>query len=81
MEHGFENEVLTRLTKIETKLDDYKSVKDKSDDAYNLSKENEKEIAEINEKIKWITRTIAGAVIAGIIGIIVSLIKTGAGMP
>jgi hypothetical protein len=81
MEHSFENEVLTRLTKIETKLDDYSKNKEKTDEAYNLSKGNEKEIAEINEKIKWITRTIAGAVIAGIIGIAISLIKTGAGMP
>lgn len=80
MEHSFENEVLTRLTKIETKLDDYSKNKEKTDEAYNLSKGNEKEIAEINEKIKWITRTIAGAVIAGIIGIAISLIKTGAGM-
>lgn len=81
MEHSFENEVLTRLTKIETKLDDYSKNKEKTDETYNLSKGNEKEIAEINEKIKWITRTIAGAVIAGIIGIAISLIKTGAGMP
>lgn len=81
MEHSFENEVLTRLTKIETKLDDYSKNKEKTDEAYNLSKENEKDIADINEKIKWITRTIAGAVIAGIIGIAISLIKTGAGMP
>lgn len=81
MEHSFENEVLTRLTKIETKLDDYSKNKEKTDEAYNLSKENEKDIADINEKIKWITRTIAGAVIAGIIGIAISLVKIGAGMP
>lgn len=80
MEQGFETEVLTRLTKIETKLDDYKSVKNKSDDAYNLSKENEKEIAEINEKIKWITRTVAAAVITGIIGIGIALLKNGFGV-
>ena len=47
MEHSFENEVLTRLTKIETKLDDYSKNKEKTDDAYNLSKENEKDIEEI----------------------------------
>lgn len=81
MEHSFENEVLTRLTKIETKLDDYSKNKERTDEAYNLSKENEKDIADINEKIKWITRTIAGAVIAGIIGIAISLVKIGAGMP
>ncbi|MBQ8300275.1 MAG: hemolysin XhlA family protein [Clostridia bacterium] len=81
MEHSFENEVLTRLTKIETKLDDYSKNKEKTDDAYNLSKENEKDIEEIKEKIKWITRTIAGALIAGVIGIAISLLKSGAGMP
>ena len=81
MEHSFENEVLTRLTKIETKIDDYSKNKERTDEAYNLSKENEKDIADINEKIKWITRTIAGAVIAGIIGIAISLVKIGAGMP
>ncbi len=80
MEQGFETEVLTRLTKIETKLDDYKSVKDKSDEAYNLSKENEKEINEINEKLKWITRTVAAAVITGIIGIGIALLKSGMGV-
>ena len=81
MEHSFENEVLTRLTKIETKLDDYSKNKEKTDDAYNLSKENEKDIEEIKEKINWITRTIAGALIAGVIGIAISLLKSGAGMP
>lgn len=80
MEQGFETEVLTRLTKIETKLDDYKSVKDKSDEAYNLSKENEKKINEINEKLKWITRTVAAAVITGIIGIGIALLKSGMGV-
>ena len=80
MEQGFETEVLTRLTKIETKLDDYKSVKDKSDEAYNLSKENEKEINEINEKLKWITRTVAAAVITGIIGIGIALLISGMGV-
>ncbi len=80
MEQGFETEVLTRLTKIETKLDDYKSVKDKSDEAYNLSKENEKEINEINERLKWITRTVAAAVITGVIGIGIALLKSGMGV-
>ena len=59
MERDFETEVLTRLTKIETKLDDY----------------IEKRISDIEEKIKWISRTIVGALIAGAIGIVFALIK------
>lgn len=80
MEKNFESEVLTRLTKIETKLDDYNKIKEKIDDSYSLSKENEKEIEELKDKIKWISRTIAGAIITGIAGIIFLLIQLGAGL-
>ena len=50
MEQKFETEVLTRLAVIESKLDDYKSIKDKSESAYNLSNNNKKEIEEIQEQ-------------------------------
>jgi chromosome segregation ATPase len=80
MEKDFEREVLERLTKIETKLDDYTSIREKTEEAYSLSKENDKEIEEIKEKIKWITRTIAGAIISGAIGIIFILIQLGMGV-
>lgn len=80
MERNFESEVLTRLTKIETKLDDYNKIKEKIDYSYSLSKENEKEIEELKDKIKWISRTIAGAIITGIAGIIFFLIQLGAGL-
>lgn len=75
MEKDIQTEVLTRLTRIETKLDDYNSTKEKTDTAYNLSRENKQDINEINDKIKWITRTIAGTVIAGAIGLIFALIQ------
>lgn len=70
MEKNFEKEVLERLTKIETKLDDYANIRNKTEEAYSTSKENEKDIQEINDKIKWLSRTILGAIITGIIGII-----------
>ena len=70
MEKDFEREVLERLTKIETKLDDYTSIKNKTEEAYNLSKENKNDINDISDKIKWLSRTITGAIITGVIGII-----------
>lgn len=76
----FEREVLERLTKIETKLDDYGSFRDKTEEAYSLSKENEKDIDEINDKIKWLSRTIAGAILTGLIGIGIVLVKIGMGV-
>lgn len=80
MERDFEKEVLERLTKIETKLDDYGNMREKTETAYSLSQNNKKEIDEINERIKWITRTVAGAFITGIIGIVIILIKIGMGI-
>jgi hypothetical protein len=80
MEQGFEKEVITRLTIIETKLDDYSKNKEKTDDAYNLTKENEKKIAEIDDKLKWISRLMLGALITGIIGIGISIFKNGMGI-
>lgn len=80
MEKDFEREVLERLTKIETKLDNYGNMQEKTEQAFSLSKENEKEIEEIKEKLKWITRTIAAAIISGAIGIIFILVQIGMGV-
>lgn len=80
MEKGFETEVLSRLAVIESKLDDYNNIKQKSEEAFVKSKENEKDIDEINDKIKWLSRTIVGAFITGIIGIVIILIKMGIGI-
>lgn len=80
MDKDFETQVLTRLAVIESKLDDYKSVSDKTEYAYSLSKENEKEIEEIKDKMKWLSRTVVGGLIAGAIGIIFILIQIGMGL-
>lgn len=74
-EKDFEREVLERLTKIETKLDDYNGIKTKAEEGYTLSKENEKEIVKINDRITWITRTLTGAIITGIITLLVAYLK------
>lgn len=80
MEKGFEKEVLERLTKIETKLDDYGNMREKTEEAFTLSRENEKDIADINDKIKWLSRTIVSAIIVGIIGIVIAVLKIGLGV-
>ena len=80
MEKDFEMEVLARLTKIETKLDDYSKLRDKTEEAYNLSKENERDVQEMQDKIKWISRTTIGAVITGLISILFLLLKSGIGV-
>lgn len=62
-EENFEIQVLTRLTVIETKLDDYKKIEDICYRAYNNSKQNEQDIKEIKENNQWLKRTIVGEVI------------------
>lgn len=80
MEKDFETEVLTRLTIIETKLDDYSRIKDKAEDSYVLSQSNKSRIGEMEEKLKWVTRTTVGAIITGLISILFLFLKTGMGL-
>ena len=74
-ERDFQTQVLTRLAVIESKIDDYKNIKEKTDDAYNRSHENEKEIEEIKDKIRWLTRTITGAIISALVALLIAVIK------
>ena len=71
----FEREVLDRLKTIEVKIDDYNSIKDKTEEAHTKSIQNEKEIKEIKDKMQWLSRTIAATIIAIVIGAIVAIIK------
>lgn len=80
MEKGFETEVLSRLAVIESKLDDYNNIKQKAEEAFNKSKSNEKDIEEINDKIKWLSRTVAGALLTGGVGLIFVVIKIRLGV-
>lgn len=73
MEKSFEVEVLQRLTAIETKLDDYKGLREKAEKAYSLSADNKEEIDKIKDNNKWLFRTTIGAVITGLIGIGISI--------
>ncbi|CEF50649.1 hemolysin XhlA family protein [Lactococcus petauri] len=46
-------EILERTTRIETKLDNYESVREKADKAYSLAINNAKDIAKIEATNKW----------------------------
>ena len=74
-EKKFEIEVLTRLTKIETMLEDFKGIEQKATEAYTLSKDNEKRLDKIEDNNRWLFRTTIGAVIGSLIGIIVAFVK------
>lgn len=86
-ESTFEREVLDRLTKIEVKLDSYDKIKDQVyENQRDNIKMNEKidqqlqRIVQLEERNKWLVRAIAGACITAVVGIVVILIKAGAGL-
>lgn len=70
-----QNEILTKLSIIETKIDDYKEVKDKCDNAFHTSEQNKRDIEILNNKITWVIRSILGALISGVIAFIFTLLK------
>lgn len=80
MEKTFETEVLTRLAVIESKLDGYQNIKEKSEEAYTVSKQNKEDIKEMQDTNKWLWRTTVGACITSVVGIIFIFIKTGMGV-
>jgi len=71
----FELEVITRLTKIETMLENFKGVEEKANKSYTLSINNKERLDKIEDNNKWAFRTSVGAIITGLIGIVLSLIK------
>lgn len=83
----FEREVLDRLIKIEGKLDNYDKLKEQvyenQRSIIKLLEKQDQQQAQINEledRNKWLARAIAGACITAVIGLVVVLIKAGAGL-
>lgn len=87
METTFEREVLDRLTKIEAKLDSFDAAKKKTYDnendiiRLNGDVEGLKEcVNQLEDSNKWLARTLAAAIITAVVGVVVVLIRMGAGI-
>lgn len=80
MDKDFETEVLTRLARIETKLDDYDNLKNKVEETRAKAYSNERRITDVEDKSKWLERTIIGAIITGTISIVFIFIKLSLGI-
>ena len=86
-ETTFEREVLDRLTKIEAKLDSFDAAKKKTYDNENeiirLTGDIDgmkERIGQLEDSNKWLARTLAAAIITAVVGVVVVLIRTGAGI-
>lgn len=80
--NSFEREVLDRLMRLETKIDlqDYKGISEKVDSAEAKCIQNERDINDIKDKLKWITRTTTAAIITALVGLVFVFIKIGLGV-
>lgn len=72
----FEKDVISRLSKIETKIDGIKKIEETAIDALHKASINEKDICEIKDTQKWAWRTIAGIILAYIINIILAIVNS-----
>lgn len=52
-EKVLQQEVVERLVRIETKLDNYEALREKADKAYSMTLNNSKNIAKIEANNKW----------------------------
>ena len=71
-DNKFQIEVLSRLSVLETliKEQDYKGVKETSENAMNKAINNENRIKNLEDSQKWIIRLVLGAVIGGILAFV-----------
>ncbi len=83
----FEREVLDRLTKIEAKLDSFDAAKkktyDNENDIIRLNGDVEglkDRVNQLEDSNKWLARTLAAAIITAVVGVVVVLIRMGAGI-
>ena len=65
-----ETELIQRLTRIETKLDNYTDFKKKAQEAYEKASACEREIQRMQEHAKWLVRLGAANLLALIIDIV-----------
>ena len=67
-ENNILHEVLERIVRIETKIDNYNNVKGTAYEALNLAKSNREKIEKIESNTTWLWRTVGAALIVAFIG-------------
>ncbi|GAA4828153.1 hemolysin XhlA family protein [Paenibacillus vulneris] len=66
-------EILQRLTRVETKLDMMNSARDTANDALQSTKAAHKRLDAMEDNQKWLWRTVVGAMIVGIVNLLLKM--------
>jgi len=72
---SFEQEVLQRMARIETKIEGISEIRSMAFESNNRSIQNEKDVKEIKDNSKWLKRTIVVAIISSAISVAVGLFE------
>lgn len=74
-------EIRVQLARIESNLEGIPDLKNELkanntllSDTHHRSIQNEKDIASINDRLTWLTRTVSGAIIVAVIGAILTIL-------
>lgn len=74
-------EIKVQLARIESSLEGIPELKEQikgvnqvTIDSHHRSIKNEKDIASINDRLTWLTRTVTGAIIVSVIGAIITIL-------
>lgn len=77
----FDREIIDRLARIETKLDNVKETEHKADaaydkaaEAYSLALTNSKDIASLQSTGQWLWRTIGGSLLVAFIAALLTIV-------
>lgn len=70
-------EILERIVRIETKIDGYNNLREKLEQTFQVSSANKEDITELKDNQKWLSRTVAGAVLVSVISMLFALIQKG----
>lgn len=65
-------EILQRLTRVETKLDMFASAKDTANEALNLSKDTQRRLDKLERVINWTAAIIIGGVLVSIVNMVIN---------
>jgi len=82
-----ELELIERLARIETKIDNFQETQKVTNENSHFIIElrehyvhQQKEIDEIKDNNKWLSRAVMGAIITSVVGIVFIVIRTGIGI-
>lgn len=72
MRNDISEEILQRLTRVETKLDMFASAKDTANEALQLGNENKRRIDKLERALYWTSAIIIGGVLVSVLNVVLN---------